>query len=68
MPEKIRALIVEDSQDDATLMVLDLQKKGLATTHERVETAEQMKNSLSAKEWDIILCDYHIPNFGAMLS
>jgi len=66
MTQNLNVLIVEDSPDDATLVVLELQKGGLAVTHERVETAEGMKAAMTRQAWDIILCDYNIPNFGAM--
>jgi len=66
MNQTLNVLIVEDSPDDATLVVLELQKGGLVVAHERVETAEGMKAALARKSWDVILCDYNIPNFGAM--
>jgi methyl-accepting chemotaxis protein len=66
MTQTISALIVEDSPDDAQLVVLELQKGGLEVTYERVETAEGMKAALARKPWDVILCDYTIPNFGAI--
>jgi methyl-accepting chemotaxis protein len=66
MTEKLNVLIVEDSPDDATLIVLELQKGGFEVNHARVDTAEAMKTALAGEAWDIILCDYKIPNFGAM--
>jgi methyl-accepting chemotaxis protein len=66
MTEKLRTLIVEDSPDDATLVVLELRKQGFEVTHTRVETADGMRAALTKEPWDIILCDYNIPNFGAM--
>lgn len=66
MTQNMKALIVEDSPDDATLAVYELKKGGLAVTHTRVDTAEAMKAALARETWDIILCDYNIPNFGAM--
>ncbi len=68
MKQEINALIVEDSADDATLLVLELKKGGFIVTHERVETVEGMKTALASKPWDIILCDYNIPRFGAMMA
>jgi methyl-accepting chemotaxis protein/FixJ family two-component response regulator len=64
--DEIRALIVEDSQDDATLLVFELTKGGLLVHHRRVDTAHDMRDALTKETWDIILCDYSIPNFGAM--
>jgi methyl-accepting chemotaxis protein len=66
MTENVNVLIIEDSPDDAMLVVYELKKGGLAVTHERVDTADGMKDALSRQAWDIILCDYNIPNFGAL--
>jgi len=38
----IRVLIVEDSEDDAVLMLLELRRNGYEPTSERVESAEAM--------------------------
>ena len=41
----LRALIVEDSEDDAVLLVRELTKAGFELVHRRVETAEAMSNA-----------------------
>ncbi len=62
----IRVLIVEDIEDDALLLIRTLQKGGYDPEYLRVETAAAMSEALQAKQWDIILCDYHLPNFNAL--
>jgi len=61
----IRVLIVEDSEDDEILLVRVLKKGGYDPVYERVETAAAMKKALQEKQWDIILCDYNLPQFNA---
>ena len=59
----IRVLMVEDSEDDALLIIRNLKKGGYEPVYERVETAAEMKKALKEKQWDIILCDYSLPKF-----
>ena len=61
----LRVLIVDDSDDDAKLMIRRLQNGGYDPQWERVETAETMKASLVRQQWDVILCDYKMPSFSA---
>ena len=63
--KSLRALIVDDSEDDALLIIRELKKGGYNQVYARVETAEAMKKALDDKQWDIILCDYKMPNFSA---
>jgi len=64
-PQPLRTLIVEDSNNDVLLIIRELKKGGYNPIYERVETAAAMKKSLKNKQWDIILCDYKVPNFNA---
>ena len=57
--------MVEDSEDDALLIIRELKKGGYNPVYERVETAAAMKKALKEKQWDIILCDYKMPKFNA---
>ena len=61
----LNVLIVDDSDDDAMLMIRQLRKGGYDPTWERVETAEAMEAALDRQEWDVILCDYKMPRFSA---
>jgi CheY-like chemotaxis protein len=65
MPTLLRVLIVDDSDDDANLVIRKLRGGNYEPQWERVDTAEAMKNALEREEWDIILCDYKMPNFSA---
>ena len=65
MTKALRALIVEDSEDDAALLLRELRRGGYDPTHARVETAETMRAELSAHPWDIVLSDFSMPQFDA---
>jgi DNA-binding NtrC family response regulator len=57
--------MVEDSEDDAALTVLALQKGGFELTFERVDTPDAMAKALESRAWDVIVSDYSMPDFSA---
>jgi PAS domain S-box-containing protein len=59
-------LVVEDSDDDAKLLLLALERGGYDLVSARVETAEAMRTALKGQEWDIIISDYVMPGFGGL--
>jgi putative nucleotidyltransferase with HDIG domain len=61
----LRVLLVEDSEDDARLLLREIKRGGYDVEFERVETANAMKAALSRQLWDVIICDYSLPQFGA---
>jgi PAS domain S-box-containing protein len=62
----LRVLIVEDSADDAELILREIQKGGYTVVSERVETKEAMEAALQHNHWDVVLSDYSMPRFSAM--
>ena len=62
----LNVLIVEDSDDDAQLMVREIMRGGYIVVSDRVETEADMQAALSRRTWDIILSDYSMPHFSAM--
>ena len=60
----LRVLVVEDSEDDTTLLVRQLRKGGYKPVCQRVETRDEMLGALDEGNWDIILSDYNLPGFG----
>jgi len=66
MSKLLRVIIVEDSEDDALLTVLALEDGGYDPVYERVEDAGAMRKALSDKPWDVILCDYQMPQFNGL--
>jgi len=65
MPALLRVLIVDDSEDDTSLIIRKLSSGGYDPKWERVDSSEAMRNALKREDWDIILCDYKMPNFNA---
>lgn len=61
----IRTLIVEDSEQDAELIINEFRNNGITCCFERVDTAAELKTELSAASWDLVLCDYRMPGFSA---
>jgi len=63
--QSIKVLVVEDSEDDVLLVMRELKKGGYHPEYDRIETADAMTKAIQEKEWDLILCDYNMPNFNA---
>lgn len=61
----LRALLIEDSEIDAELILLQLTRGGYSVIQERIETNIQMKAALEKQTWDVIISDYSLPNFSA---
>ena len=66
MGKPLRALLIEDSEEDTQLLLRELRRNGYEVEYERVETAEAMQTVLPEKTWDLILSDYTMPKFSAM--
>jgi len=61
----LRALIIEDSEFDARILVNTLRQGGYQPAFQRVDTAEALRAALKNESWDIILSDYNMPGFSA---
>ena len=62
----LRVLLVEDSEDDALLVLRALAQGGYQPTHERVDGAAGMKEALARGVWDVVLSDYAMPGFSGV--
>src|SRR5271169_4444937 len=66
MNQTLRILIIEDSEDDAVLVLEELRRGGYEFAFQRVQTGPDFKAALAAQEWDIIISDHSMPQFDAL--
>jgi two-component system cell cycle sensor histidine kinase/response regulator CckA len=59
----LRVLIVEDSEDDAALLIRELQRGGYDAQFQRVDTPDALRSALVTQEWDIVISDFSMPHF-----
>ncbi len=62
----LRVLMVEDSEDDALLLVRELKRGGYEPTYERVATADGLEAALDGQSWDLVIGDHSMPHFSGM--
>ncbi len=58
----LRLLIIEDSEDDALLMIDELKQRGLTFSWKRVDKPDQIQAALKEDVWDIVLADHYTPH------
>jgi len=61
MHTPLHLLLIEDSVDDADLLIRRLAQAGFDVESLRVETPETLENALKTRDWDVILGDYRMP-------
>ena len=67
MSKLLRVLIVEDSEDDAELLAIELERGGYDIIYQRVDTKADMQSALEqSSPWDIVIADYSMPQFSAI--
>jgi signal transduction histidine kinase len=62
----LQVLVIEDSEDDALLLEIELQRAGYAPACHRVETPAALTAALERQSWDLVLADYHLPGFDGL--
>ncbi len=65
MERPLRVLLVEDSEDDAVLLLRQLRKGGYTPEYERVDTRESMQMALKRRDWDVVITDHNMPSFSS---
>jgi DNA-binding NtrC family response regulator len=63
MTQLLRLLIIDDSADDAALMLHVLRRGGYEVAYEVVETPATLRAALARQEWDVITSDHSMPSF-----
>ena len=62
----IEVLLVEDSEDDALLLLRQLRRGGYEPAWKRVDTAEAMEAALDERGWDLVVSDHNMPTFSSV--
>ncbi|MGQ0537033.1 MAG: response regulator [Methanobacteriota archaeon] len=57
----MRLLLVEDSEDDALLLVRVLKQGGFEPSYERVETEAALRAELAKGGWELVISDFNLP-------
>jgi diguanylate cyclase (GGDEF)-like protein len=63
MAKPLHVLIVEDSVDDATLLLHELKRGGYTPVHQRVDTPEALEAAFGSGRFDLVLADFTMPRF-----
>ncbi|UFS69880.1 SpoIIE family protein phosphatase [Geomonas sp. RF6] len=66
MAKPLHVLIVEDSEDDALLLVFELKRGDYSPVAKRVESAAAMEAALQDERWDVVISDYVLPGFSGL--
>ncbi len=65
MTSPLRAIIVEDSAEDAELLARELRRSGYDVRYERVFDGDTLDRALAQGPWDIVFSDHSMPEFGS---
>lgn len=65
MGKTLNVLLIEDSEDDAMLIVHELEHGGYEVDFERCDSAAAIKDALARRKWDVILSDHAMPRICA---
>jgi two-component system, cell cycle sensor histidine kinase and response regulator CckA len=64
--QPLRALIVEDSEDDLELLLLHLKESGYQVKYTVVDGREQFRHALGKENFDAVLSDYNLPGWSGL--
>ena len=66
MKQPLQVLVIEDSEDDAALLGIELRRAGYAPVCHQVETPEALTSALDRQSWDLVIADYRLPRFDGL--
>jgi len=66
MKRPLRILLVEDSEEDAELLLFEVRNGGYEPIHTRVYAGAALQAALAGDEWDVVVSDYTMPQFGGL--
>ena len=62
----LRALLLEDNQDDTVILGRHLKRGGYEAELEQVETADAFERALDRGGWDVVFADYVLPGYSGL--
>jgi diguanylate cyclase (GGDEF)-like protein len=65
MNQLLRLLLVEDSEDDAELLLRELRKGGFNPECTRVDSGPALDTALLNEAWDMVITDHNLPGFSS---
>jgi two-component system sensor histidine kinase UhpB len=63
---ELRVLLVEDSEQDALLLQLQLSQGSWRVDYKRVYSERSMRQALQENDWDLVISDYVLPGFSGL--
>ena len=66
MKQPLKVILVEDSENDALLLELELENSGYSPVCRRVDTPQALEQALQAQSCDLIIADYLLPQFNGL--
>jgi diguanylate cyclase (GGDEF)-like protein/PAS domain S-box-containing protein len=66
MGTALRLLMVEDSDDDAQLLLVNLRRAGYAPDYVRVDNELDLRAALQQPGWQVVVSDYAMPGFSGL--
>jgi signal transduction histidine kinase len=63
MNRPVHVLMVEDSADDAELLLWELRRQGFVPEATLVDTGPALRNALADRAWDVVISDHNMPGF-----
>ena len=66
MNTALKVVVIEDSDDDARLLIRELKRAGWTVEWCQVQNEGELRDTLSTGSWDLIIADNSLPRFNAM--
>lgn len=66
MTAPLRVLLIEDSEDDALLMIRELRLNGYDPKVRQLQTFDETEAALREGTWDVVISDYIMPRFSGL--
>jgi diguanylate cyclase (GGDEF)-like protein len=68
MIQPLHVLLVEDSEDDAALILRELRKGGYEPDCRRVDSAADLETALERDNWDVVITDHNLPGYSSEMT